>query len=201
MLAYLVGKLVEKSPADAVLEVNGMGYLLSITATTHEQLPALGEQYKILSYLHVREDALQLFGFATEEERQFFKLLLTISGVGPKLAQTILSGMDATRLREAVISNNTKALTAISGVGKKTADRIVLELRDKVVKMDLKTESVFEGHSAQQQARSDAYSALLSLGFSRPAAEKAMRTVISELPNGSADELIRMALRYVQNEK
>ncbi|NTW50371.1 MAG: Holliday junction branch migration protein RuvA, partial [Chlorobiales bacterium] len=130
MLAYLVGKLVEKSPADAVLEVNGMGYLLSITATTHEQLPALGEQYKILSYLHVREDALQLFGFATEEERQFFKLLLTISGVGPKLAQTILSGMDATRLREAVISNNTKALTAISGVGKKTADRIVLELRD-----------------------------------------------------------------------
>ncbi|NTV45911.1 MAG: Holliday junction branch migration protein RuvA [Chlorobiales bacterium] len=201
MLSYLVGKLAEKSSSEAVLEVNGVGYLLSISATTHELLPALGEDYKILCYLHVREDALQLFGFATEEERQVFKLLLTISGVGPKLAQTILSGMDAARLREAIVSNNTKSLTAIAGVGKKTADRIVLELRDKVMKLDLKSQPVFEGQSAHQQARSDAYSALLSLGFSRPAAEKAMRSAIAELPNGSADELIRIALKYVQNEK
>ncbi len=198
MLAYLVGTLAEKSPIEVVIDVGGVGYAVSITTNTHQQLPALGEKVKLFTYLHLREDAVLLYGFATEEERQVYKLLLTVSGVGPKMAQAILSGMNAGELREAIIGNNIRALTNLSGVGKKTAERIVVDLRDKITKLDLKSSIALPVGSDAQQARSDAYSALLALGYSKSVAEKALRAAIAESPNAKVDELIKLALRNTQ---
>jgi len=198
MLAYLIGTLAEKSPVEVVVDVGGVGYAVSITATTHQQLPALGEKVKLFTYLHLREDAVSLYGFATDEERQVYKLLLTVSGVGPKMAQTILSGMSAGELREVIIANNLRALTNLSGVGKKTAERIMVDLRDKITKLDLKSSIEIPVQSDAQQARSDAYSALLALGYSRAVAEKALRAAIQESPNAKVDELIKLALRNTQ---
>ncbi|MCS6988248.1 MAG: Holliday junction branch migration protein RuvA [Chloroherpetonaceae bacterium] len=198
MLAYLVGTLVEKSPLEVVVDVGGVGYAASVTASTHQQLPPLGERVKLFTYLHLREDALALYGFATEEEREMFKLLLTASGVGPKTAQTILSGMNASELREAVIANDLRALTNLSGVGKKTAERIMVDLRDKITKLNFKSSPALPVQSETQQARSDAYSALLALGYPKPVAEKALRAAIAESPNAKVDELIKLALRHAQ---
>lgn len=198
MLAYLIGTLSEKSPVEIVLDVGGVGYALNITTSTHEQLPALGEKVKLFTYLHLREDAVSLYGFATDEERQVYKLLLSVSGVGPKMAQSILSGMNASELREAIIANNVRALTNLSGVGKKTAERIVVDLRDKITKLDLKSSIVLPVQSDAQQARSDAYSALLALGYSKSIAEKALRAAIAQSPNAKVDELIKLALRNTQ---
>lgn len=198
MLAYLIGTLAEKSPVEVVIDVGGVGYSVSITTSTHQQLPALGEKVKLFTYLHLREDAVSLYGFATEEERQVYKLLLTVSGVGPKMAQTILSGMNAGELREAIIANNVRALTNLSGVGKKTAERIMVDLRDKITKLDLKSSIGIPLQSDTQQARSDAYSALLALGYSKAVAEKALRAAIAESPNAKVDELIKLALRNTQ---
>jgi Holliday junction DNA helicase RuvA len=198
MLAYLIGTLAEKSPVEVVVDIGGIGYAVSITATTHQQLPALGEKVKLFTYLHLREDAVSLYGFATDEERQVYKLLLTVSGVGPKMAQTILSGMSAGELREVIIANNLRALTNLSGVGKKTAERIMVDLRDKITKLDLKSSIEIPVQSDAQQARSDAYSALLALGYSRAVAEKALRAAIQESPNAKVDELIKLALRNTQ---
>ncbi len=198
MLAYLIGTLTEKSPVEVVVDVGGIGYAVSITATTHQQLPALGEKVKLFTYLHLREDAISLYGFATDEERQVYKLLLSVSGVGPKMAQTILSGMSAGELREVIIANNLRALTNLSGVGKKTAERIMVDLRDKITKLDLKSSIEIPVQSDTQQARSDAYSALLALGYSRAVAEKALRAAIQESPNAKVDELIKLALRNTQ---
>jgi Holliday junction DNA helicase RuvA len=198
MLAYLIGTLAEKSPVEVVVDVGGVGYSVSITTSTHQQLPALGEKVKLFTYVHLREDAVSLYGFATEEERQVYKLLLSVSGVGPKMAQTILSGMNANELREAIIANNVRALTNLSGVGKKTAERIMVDLRDKITKLDLKSSIAIPVQSDAQQARSDAYSALLALGYSKAVAEKALRAAIAESPNAKVDELIKLALRNTQ---
>lgn len=171
MIAYLIGTLTDKSPTEATVEVGGIGFSAMISANTYAELPEIDNAVKLLTYLYVREDALLLYGFAREEERAAFKMLLGVGGVGPKMAQTILSGMDVGALREAIIGNNLAALTRISGVGKKTAERIVLELRDKFAKLDLKPAPT-SVQSDLQQARSDAYSALLALGFAKPVAEK-----------------------------
>ncbi len=198
MLAYLIGTLAEKSPIEVVIDVGGVGYAVSITATTHQQLPALGETVKLFTYLHLRDDTVSLYGFATDEERQVYKLLLTVSGVGPKMAQTILSGMSASELREAIIANDLRALISLSGVGKKTAERIIVELRDRIHKLNLNPPIGVPAQSDLQQARSDAYSALLALGYSRSVAEKALRAAIQQSPSAKVDELIKLALRNTQ---
>lgn len=200
MITYLIGTLADKTPTEITLDVGGIGYSVSVSSQTSEQLPIIGESVKLLTYLHFREEILQLYGFQSEEERQVFRLLISISGVGPKMAQTILSGMGVSDLRESIISNNLRSLTAISGVGKKTAERIVLELRDKITKLDLKSgyTATAVAQTGNQQARSDAYSALLSLGYSKPAAEKAMRAAIAQSPDAKTDELVRIALKQVQ---
>lgn len=197
MIAYLIGTLTDKSPTEVTMEVGGIGFSASISANTYAELPELNQTVKLLTYLYVRDDAFQLYGFAREEERVIFKLLISVGGVGPKMAQTILSGMDVGALREAIIGNHLAALTRISGVGRKTAERIILELRDKLTKLDLRPTPIGV-QSDLQQARSDAYSALLALGFAKPVAEKAMRAAIAEAPNAKTDELVRLALKYAQ---
>lgn len=198
MLAYLIGILAEKTPVEVVVDVGGVGYAVNITTSTHQLLPALGEKVKLFTYLYFRKDVVSLYGFATDEERQVYKLLLTVSGVGPKMAQTILSGMNASELREAIIANNVGALTNLSGVGKKTAERIMVDLRDKITKLDLQPSAAFALQSEAQQARSDAYSALLALGYSKSVAEKALRAALAQSPNAKVDELIKLALRNTQ---
>jgi Holliday junction DNA helicase RuvA len=197
MIAHLRGKLTQKSPTEIVIDVNGVGYVVSIPLSTFEKLDHTGDQVEILTYLHVREDAMQLFGFATEPERELFKLLISVSGIGPKMAQGILSGLSAADLREAILTGNIIALTSISGVGRKTAERIILELRTKLGRIDF-IETVETPTSTQLKARSEALVALMSLGYTRANAEQALRTVIntSLRKDLSVEELIKQALQH-----
>jgi len=197
MISHLRGKLVQKTPTEIVIDVNGVGYLVNIPLSTFEKIDRLDGEVNILTYMHVREDAMVLFGFATEAEREIFRMLISISGIGPKIAQGILSGISTNELREAVLINNIDALTSISGVGRKTAERIILELKNKLGKLEV-VESTVTPSSRQLKARSEAVIALMSLGFNRTSAEQALRTVLSESTSKDlpVEELIKRALHH-----
>ncbi len=197
MISFLKGEIVQKSPTELVIDVNGVGYVVTIPLSTFEKLDHAKGAQTILTYMHVREDAMQLFGFATEAEREMFKLLISINGIGPKMAQGILSGLSVGDLRAAISQGNVTLLTSISGVGKKTAERIIIELRDKLGKSD-ETESPLISTSSQLKARSEALVALMSLGHSRATAEQALRKVLNESTSKdlSIEEMIRLALRH-----
>jgi len=197
MISHLRGKLVQKNPTEIVIDVNGVGYLVNIPLSTFEKIDKLDGEVHILTYLHVREDAMVLFGFATEAEREIFRMLISISGIGPKIAQGILSGISTNDLREAVLINNIDAMTSISGVGRKTAERIILELKNKLGKLEV-AESPVTPTSRQLKARSEAVIALMSLGFNRSSAEQAVRTVLNESTSKdlSVEELIKRALHH-----
>jgi Holliday junction DNA helicase RuvA len=197
MYSYLEGKLVTKSPTEIVVDVNGVGYVLNISISTYGKLDPASSQVKVFTYLHVREDALILFGFATEAEREMFKLLISISGLGPKSAQGILSGMDLEELKSAIQTGNIAALTSVHGIGRKTAERLVVELRDKIGKgEDGITDRTFT--TSQLKLRNDALNALISLGYHRSIAEQALRQVFKESPGKdlSIEELIKQALKH-----
>lgn len=197
MISYLHGKLVYKSPTELVIDVNGVGYSVSIPLSTYAGIEQTSGDVRILTYLHVREDILQLYGFATEAERGLFRMLISISGIGPKMAQGILSGLNPTEFKEAVVTGNIAALTAISGVGKKTAERLVIELRDKLGKSE-ETEPSFIADSKQMKVRAEAIIALMSLGYPRQNAEKALRAVLAESTEKefTVEDLIKRALRH-----
>jgi Holliday junction DNA helicase RuvA len=192
MIALLEGTLVEKAPGTAVISAGGVGYAVNIPLTTFETLPAKGGQVKVFTYLHVREDALQLYGFDTRENRETFTKMISISGVGPKLALAILSSISVSDLIVAVETGQTNRLNKIAGVGKKTAERLVLELKGKLGEVDLAQLPDSPGGGAENK---EAVAALLSLGFSRPQAEKAVAKA-AEKAGGKLDttELIRRAL-------
>ncbi len=197
MITFLSGKLAEKRPTAAVLDVNGVGYLINIPASSFEKLPATGQNAHLFTLLHVREDAMQLFGFATHAERRVFETMLSVSGVGPKLALAALSAMSPAELRENVMAGETAMLTRIPGVGRKTAERMIVELKDRMAALDDIGPAVpITGGEDLAEARSDALAALVSLGFGRAAAEKALRKAIKNNAGmTSAEEMIRMALR------
>ena len=195
MIDYLTGTLASKKPTEAVVEVNGAGYRLLVPTSTFERLPDVGKPVRVLCHLHVREDALQLFGFSTESERGVFNLLIGVSGVGPKLALAALSALSPEEIRERIVSGDAAMLTRIPGVGRKTAERLVVELRDRFEKTDLAVESAAEA-SPGSAARRDALAALEALGLSRGAAEKSIRELLRSNPDlDSAEDLIRLALR------
>ncbi len=127
MISYLIGKIVHKSPTEIIIDVNGVGYSLNISLTSYEKFSSTNGDLKIYTYLHVREDVLQLYGFADEAEREMFRLLISVSGIGPKIAQGMLSGMTPIELKNAILNADIQALTSLQGIGKKTAERIVLE--------------------------------------------------------------------------
>lgn len=197
MITFLSGKLVDKRPTEAVLDVGGVGYLVQIPASSFERLPDAGEAAHLHTVLHVREDAMQLFGFATTAERRVFETMLAVSGVGPRLALAALSAMSPAELRESVMAGETAMLTRIPGVGRKTAERMIVELKDRMAALDDVGPSMpVSGGEDRSEARSDALAALISLGFGRAAAEKALRKAIKSRPEmRSAEEMIRMALR------
>lgn len=202
MIASLHGTLLAKSATELLVEVNGVGYAVSIPLSTFEKAGEVGAPVTLLTYLHVREDALQLYGFATEEERNLFKLLISVSGIGPKMAQSILSGIAPADLTNSISEGNHFALTKIPGVGRKIAERLVVELREKISRMEIPSSFPPASSQAQTNVRSETLLALTSLGFNRAVAEKALRAAIDET-NGkdvTVETLIKAALKHASGK-
>lgn len=197
MIASLTGLLKSKSPTEVLLDVNGVGYAVSIPLSTFEKLGAQNSHVTLFTHLVVREDALQLYGFATEEERSLFRLLISVNGIGPRIAQAVLSGLSVAELKQHVANGNIAALTAIPNIGRKTAERLVLELRDKIDKVP--TPGVITPTDRGAEIRAEALLALTSLGYQRVAAEKAIRQALSENKTDlSLEALIKLALQNLR---
>jgi Holliday junction DNA helicase RuvA len=198
MITFLQGHLIEALPTQVVVDVNGVGYEVLIPLSSFDKLPPAGSDVKLLTQLIVREDAHILYGFATATERDLFRLLINnVSGIGPKTALNILSGMNAVAFRGAVASSDVKALSQISGVGKKTAERIVVELRDKIGAAGaLEAASARHSLSADDQKINDATLALMALGFKQIEAHDAVRAAQAMLgPSATVEELVRACLK------
>lgn len=204
MIAHLSGTLLAKQATSVILEVGGVGYEVTIPVTTFYDLEEPGSTVQLRIYTHVREDALQLFGFRTSRERELFVLLISVSGIGPKSAIAMLSGMNADEIVTAIRTNNLARLTSIPGLGKKTAERLVIELRDKMAALSSPAleEQLAAGASAaapvsEDTLREDTLSALLNLGYQRAAAEKAVTNAINEGGEISVELLLRRSLRHL----
>ena len=197
MITYLEGTLREVWPTQVVVEVHGVGYEVLIPLSSYDRLPPPGQSVRLLTHLQVREDAHILFGFASPEERDLFRLLVTrVSGVGPKLALAVLSGMEVGRFKAAVADSDTASIAKISGLGKKTAERIVLELKDKLgVAAAWEAASADNAPSAGARAANDAVLALIALGYKQVDAAKSVREVALKNKDAVAEELVRLALR------
>jgi Holliday junction DNA helicase RuvA len=193
MIGYLRGQLLHKKPNQVTVDVNGVGYDVHIPLTTFYELPAEGEAITLKIHTHVREDALALFGFHSQREKDFFQKLLSISGIGPKLAITILSGAKVEELAQAIAENNLARLTSIPGVGRKTAERVVLELKSHITPFLLPESAQTEHQTNRPDAlQEDIVSALVNLGYPRAAAEKALALV---LRSGDAQRTFEDLLR------
>ena len=188
MIAQVRGRLVRKAPQEAIVDVGGVGYRVAIPLSTFYRIGEAGDEVSLLTHTHVREDTLALFGFLTSGEQALFERLIAVSGVGPKLALSILSGIEAPDLVSALRASDVARLTRIPGVGKKTAERLVLELKDKV--QDL----VAAGEPAAS-SKDDLVSALVHLGYSRPEAERGVDRALKEGGDGRFEDLLRLALR------
>lgn len=197
MIAFLRGRLLSKTPNQAIVECAGVGYDTNISVATFTALPAEGAEVRLHIHTHVREDALALFGFAEQDEKRLFEKLLTISGIGPKLAITVLSGIDAGRLVTAIRGGDHATLTRIPGIGKKTAERVVLELKDKLDDMAAAPAAGTEHYGA---AGDDALSALVNLGYARPIAHKAIETALAKDASAANDfeVLFRAAMAAIR---
>jgi Holliday junction DNA helicase RuvA len=199
MIDFISGRLVEKKPMQAIVENNGIGFTLSISLQTYSALPDSGAKTYLKSYLHVREDSMQLFGFATDGERQVFLALVSVSGVGPKLAQTILSGMQAGDLVHAIKSGDTEKLTGIRGVGKKTAQRLVVELNEKFTQLGIYPEQQLDQKKeiTIDARHEEALMALISLGYRKQEAENALRRARQTNKNLTVEEVMKNALQAI----
>jgi holliday junction DNA helicase RuvA len=201
MIAHLSGTLLSKQATSVILDVAGVGYEVSIPLSTFYELEDPGSSVQLRIYTHVREDALQLYGFKTARERELFLRLISVSGIGPKLGITLLSGMSADEMITSIRNNNLAKLTLIPGVGRKTAERLVMELRDKVASLsagvdeDLGARSDAAALPTEDSMRADALSALLNLGYQRNAAEKAVTASLSEEGEVSVESILRSSLR------
>jgi Holliday junction DNA helicase RuvA len=213
MIARLVGTLVEKSATLSVVDVQGVGYAVLHSLHTYEDLPGVGDPVTLLTHMHVREDALQLYGFRTADERRVFELLIGVSGVGPKVALAVLSGLAPPSFARAVVDENLAALTRIAGVGRKTAERIVIDLRDKLGPAGLvpaaplpSSDAVPVGGKGKAgraaaagpplpgRLHEDAVAALVALGLTRAGAVEAVHKALEQGPAGGVEDLVRRAL-------
>jgi Holliday junction DNA helicase RuvA len=198
MIAFLRGQLLLKAPNQAIVDCGGVGYDATISVATFSALPAEGAEARLHIYTHVREDQIALFGFAEPNEKHVFEKLLTISGIGPKLAITVLSGIDTDRLVNSIRAGDHASLTRIPGIGKKTAERMVLELKDKLEDIAVAPESVHASNFGT--AGNDALSALINLGYARPIAQRAIETAITKDPAAAAtfELLFRAAMAAIR---
>ena len=192
MYEYIKGQLSSKNPTQVVIDVGGVGYRLNVPVSTFERLPDIGSEAKLFTYLHVREDALRLYAFATEGERALFEMLNSVSGIGTNLALTILSGVPAGELTKAIAEQNTTLLQSVKGIGKKTAQRVVLELKEKVSgEADLVA-------GVGQPLANEAVAALDALGVPRAAAERAVASAIDDAgSDASIEDIVRAVLKLM----
>ena len=198
MITFLRGKLVDALPTQATVEVQGVGYEVLIPLSSFDKLPAPGSDVQLLTHLAIRDDAHVLYGFMTTAERELFRMLInTVSGIGPKIALNVLSGMNPVALRGAVANGDVKALSQISGVGRKTAERIVVELRDKIGAAGAwEASSAQRALSAGDQKINDAVLALIALGFKQVEAHDSVRAAQAALgPEAAVEDLVRACLR------
>lgn len=198
MITFLHGHLSHALPTQAVIDVNGVGYELFIPLSSYDKLPAAGQPIEILTHLHVREDAQILYGFMSAPERDLFRLLVNhVSGIGPKLALAVLSGMSVNSFKTAVVNNDIASLSKISGLGKKTAERIVLELKDKLgVAAAWEAASARHSPTPDQEQANEAVLALIALGYKQVDAHKAVRDLQEKDGAGrTAEELVKLSLK------
>jgi holliday junction DNA helicase RuvA len=203
MITFLSGKLVTALPTQAVVEVNGVGYEVFIPLSSYDKLPGRGEPVRILTHLIVREDAHVLYGFMTSAERDLFRLLVNnVTGIGPKLALAVLSGMSVTHFKAAVVNSDVASLSKISGLGKKTAERIVLELKDKVgVAAAWEAASAAHAPTPEQERANEAVLALIALGYKQVDSHRIIRDLQEKEPGKSAEELVKVALKQMAGGK
>ena len=204
MIAHLSGTLLAKHATSVIVDVSGVGYEVTIPVTTFYDLGEPGTPVKLRIYTHVREDALQLFGFRTDRERELFTLLISVSGIGPKSGVAMLSGMNADEIVMAIRTNNYARITSIPGVGRKTAERLVIELRDKMAALSSPglDEQIAAGadgsaHVSEDALRDDTLAALTQLGFPKPTAEKVVTNAINEGGELTVETLLRRSLRQL----
>jgi Holliday junction DNA helicase RuvA len=191
MIAHIHGKLIEKTPTDVVIDCNGVGYHINISLHTYSLLPAT-ETIKLFTYLQIKEDAHTLFGFVEKSEREIFKMLLSVSGIGASIARTMLSSLEPKQIIQALAVGDIAAIQSIKGIGNKTAQRAILDLKDKVLKVyDLDEVSM----SLNNTNKDEALSALEVLGFNKKLAEKVIDKVVMQDPTATVETLIKQALK------
>ena len=191
MIAHIQGRLVEKTPTEVVIDCNGVGYHINISLHTFSLIPD-SENLKLYTFLQVKEDSHSLFGFVEKQERELFKLLLSVSGVGASTARTMLSSLAPAQIIQAIASNDVATIQSMKGIGAKTAQRIILDLKEKMLKVyNLDEVSVVESNTNKDEA----LSALEVLGFARKTAEKVIEKIIRDTPNASVENLIKQALK------
>ena len=195
MIAYLRGRLSAKQPNRIVIDVNGVGYDVSVPLSTFYGLGDEGGEVSLRIHTHVREDALALYGFATSLELVLFERLIGISGIGPKLALAVMSGIEPNELVRAIEQSNIARLTAIPGVGKKTSERIIVELKDRLPRLGPEVVAAGGGPNEPSALRDDVLSALVNLGYHRPLSEKAVDAAVKAAPDGSFERTLKQALR------
>ncbi len=198
MITHVAGKLTAALPTQAIVDVNGVGYELLIPLSSYDRLPAIGQTVQVLTHLHVREDAHVLYGFMSTAERDLFRLLVNnVTGIGPKLALAVLSGMSVGNFKSAVVNGDVASLSKISGLGKKTAERIVLELKDKLgVTAVWEAASASHAPTAEETQANEAVLALIALGYKQVDAHKTVRDLQEKQPEvKSAEELVKLALK------
>jgi Holliday junction DNA helicase RuvA len=191
MIAHIQGKLVEKTPTEVVIDCGGVGYFINISLHTYSLLPN-SDQIKLFTYLQVKEDSHSLFGFIEKSEREIFKMLLSVSGIGASIARTMLSSLEPKQIIQAIASGDVGTVQSIKGIGNKTAQRVILDLKDKVIKLyDLDEVSMVQNNTN----RDEALSALEVLGFVRKTSEKVVEKIIKEDPDASVESIIKKALK------
>ncbi|RXK81396.1 Holliday junction branch migration protein RuvA [Filimonas effusa] len=198
MIAFVRGLFVNKTPAQVIVDVNGVGYDLHISLNTYSAIANM-EKGQLLTYLHITENGQTLYGFYEQLEKELFLQLISVSGVGASTARMMLSGMKPDEIVRAIVQGNAKQLEGIKGIGKKTAERLILELRDKMNKQSLET-TLLPGITPQHSIENDAVNALVSLGIARPMAEQALKKALKSHPlseTTSLEELIKLALKNI----
>src|SRR5262245_22816241 len=198
MIAHLSGKLLSKQPNQVIVDVNGVGYEVHVPLSTFYEVGDIGSTVLLRIYTHVREDTIAIFGFRSAKEKQMFEQVTSISGIGPKLGITILSGLPVDELVASIRQSNLARLTSIPGVGKKTAERLVVELRDKMARVEALPTGEPPASPSVSRLQEDVVSALVNLGYAKPSAEKAVQAVFSASSGQpSFEDLLRMALRQL----
>ncbi|HPF96773.1 MAG TPA: Holliday junction branch migration protein RuvA [Mangrovimonas sp.] len=191
MITHLEGKLIEKNPTDVVIQCNGVGYFINISLNTYSQIPDQ-ENLRLFTHLQVKEDSHTLFGFATKIEREVFRLLISVSGIGASTARTMLSSLSPQQVQEAIASEDVGLIQSIKGIGAKTAQRVIIDLKDKI----LKTHALDEvSHIRNNTGKDEALSALEVLGFVKKQAEKEVEKIVRAKPDATVEEIIKQALK------